>query len=76
MTHKCNNFQLKFRRTSISAARISEVISGSYSGGKKMAITWVYWSVRVHTIILNNMRLYEKEISILIVIADPGISIG
>jgi len=25
--------------------------------------------------ILNNMRLYEKEISILIVIADPGIII-
>jgi len=25
--------------------------------------------------ILNNIRLYEKEISILIVIADPGIFI-
>jgi len=70
-----NNFKLKFRRPSINAARITEVILGSYSE-KKLAITWVCWSVRVHTIILNNMKLYEKEISILIVTADPGLFIG
>jgi len=29
-----NNFQLKFQRPSINAARIAEVILGSYSGGK------------------------------------------
>ena len=28
--HKCNNFQLKFQRSSINAARIAEVILGSY----------------------------------------------
>jgi hypothetical protein len=31
--------------------------------------------VRACVVILNNMKLYEKEISILIVIADPGIFI-
>lgn len=37
--HKCNNFQLKFQRLFINAARIAEVILGSYSKEKKLAIS-------------------------------------
>jgi len=36
---------------------------------------WACWFVCTCVIILNNMRLYEKKISIPIVIADPGIFI-
>ena len=32
---------------------------------------WGFLSIRVYTFILDNMILYEKKISVLIVIADP-----
>ena len=37
--------------------------------------TWVWWYVCTCMFVLSNMRLYEKEISILTVFADPGIFI-